>query len=62
MFTKSQLHSLTNDELYRELAHARNRRDAFSFGREPSEVLSAVKQLIDEQTRRREARRAARSK
>jgi hypothetical protein len=51
------IRTLTGDELGREIAHARNRRDAFAAGREPAEVLTALRELLDEQTRRREARR-----
>lgn len=44
---------MTNDELYRALAHARNRRDAYAEGREPQEVLTELRRLLDEQERRR---------
>jgi hypothetical protein len=47
--------TLTNDELGRELAHARNARDAYSEGRVPADVLTRVSDLLAEQARRRAA-------
>lgn len=54
-----KLRNLTNDELARELIHARNRRDAYAEGREPTSVLLAVRRLLTEQSRRRAARKQA---
>ena len=58
--TKQAIRSLTNNELQRELAHARNKRDAFSMGNEPAEVMRHLRDLLDEQDRRRSWRQAER--
>lgn len=51
---------LTDEELGRELIHARNRRDSHSFGSRRSEEHSAtVNRILREQERRRDARRAS---
>ena len=52
--------SMTDDELARAIALARNRRDAYAEGREPADVLAAVSALLAEQEGRRQARRARR--
>lgn len=54
------LSSLTDSELSRELAHARNRRDAYAAGREPFEVTSALRDILSEQDRRRGERALSR--
>lgn len=54
MRTPVQLSSMTTDQLNRALASARSRRDAYSPGREPREVLAQVAALTAEQLRRRE--------
>lgn len=47
---------LTDRELEREIAHARNRRDAYAAGREPAEVMAELRALLDMQAARRRAR------
>jgi hypothetical protein len=51
------LASFTDKELYRELAHARNRRDSHRQGHEPQEVLQRIRAILDEFDRRRTVRR-----
>jgi hypothetical protein len=53
------LRNLTADDLAREVAHARNQRDAFAEGRVPGGVLANLRALLDEQARRRHARKLA---
>jgi hypothetical protein len=48
------------NELLRELANARNARDAFAAGREPDEVLRRVGRAQREVERRRRIARAGR--
>lgn len=55
------LSTLTNQELGREIAHARNRRDAFptnDAAERHTGVMTELRSLLGEQERRREARRA----
>ena len=46
------LRNLTNRELSREIAHARNCRDAYAIGRVPQEVTNKLYTLLGEQDRR----------
>ena len=48
---------MTDRELARAIAHARNRRDAFAEGRDPRRVRTHLRRLLDEQARRRAERR-----
>ena len=57
--TMKQLAAMSGSDLNREIAHARNKRDAFSAGREPQAVMRHLRRLLDEQIRRRQTRRAA---
>lgn len=54
----NHLQTLGDRDLGRALAHARNRRDAYTLGREPAEVLDLLARLTREQEARRLMRRA----
>lgn len=56
MTAQTRLAALSNADLARALATARNRRDAYAIGREPEAVRTAVRELVREQARRRTAR------
>jgi hypothetical protein len=58
---RTEINLLNDADLNREIIHARNRRDAFAAGREPADVMRNLRLLLDEQNRRRDARRSFRN-
>lgn len=51
--TAAPYRELDRNELNRAIAHARNKRDAYSAGREPQETMVELHALLSEQARRR---------
>ena len=56
MSTITLIRDLTDEELNRQIAHVRRKRDAFARGREPRYVMARLRHLLAEQARRRDAR------